>query len=408
MPIKIKFKIPFFRRHKEEEDTISIKFDEIDKFVEEMRKSGIIKKYMEMLEEKYENFLEELNTSKEMLKKLEEEGEKSFSKLALERLEKVEKVEKTTIKELNDFYTKTFSIIQSIINIPGELQYKVLEFEGGKETLNTLNKLIKRFEELRKVLLKRFEEYSIVNQFEVSVKLIDEVKSQLGKIKEMKKNMVETSKELEALEKEIEKLLNEKEGIEENKEKEGIKELEIRIKKLEEEKDKILSEITRNIFSVRREIEKILHEKDIKLYEFFKKVGIEDLEREECKKILEIVKKNKEKMGEKERLKIERFLEFCERRMKDDRKKLSIIEKEMSELKKEVKELIQKTKDKEWEIEKLIKEKRYKLKNLENRKERIKKEIYETKKNIKKKIRKIEIVFSRITKPKKVRIILED
>ena len=327
--MKLTIKIPFFGKNKEKvKEEITIENSEkLREFTEKLRKEGKVAEYYEELRTRYKTFLDEFEEVKKILDELERMGEKKFTKFVKDNLNGVRPVDKETIAGFHEFYTNSFGIIDRIIKIPPPIQYDVLNYENGKYVIDKLNDFIKKFDEFKKFLAKRYGEYTIVNDLEKSLEKMKEVEELKEKLKDLE-NSDDLEKEREVLKQSLEErdwnIVETKDG----------KILEEEIVSLNKEIEEINSNLKTGILKAKRPISKILYsKKDNKLFKFFENFSSKPLDTldENFWKIVDVVKQNLISLGGKDRsiliwetdfgaedLKKEPELEYEEKKMLDE------------------------------------------------------------------------------------------
>jgi len=402
--IKIKIKFPSFHKEKEGEE---IKLKDVKNYLEKLKESGDVSEFYEKLKSRYKEFIESFKKVKRDIEILEKNGENKFTSLVKPELEKVGELEEFELDKTQKYYSNVSNVIDRIIKIPGQLQHESLNYEHGKETIDSLNSFVKRFDEFKKILAKRYSDYSVVNDLEKAKKKFEEVE-------ELKRKSQESKEESEKLEKEKienEKLLSEKEKeLEDVKSKMKNKEIESLEKELEEVKNQINESkfyLRTNLLKAKRPITKILHSGDKKTFRFFNEFVESPLENinENFWEIVDLLKKERfEELEDVEKESIKEFLEFVRdklevelRRLSELVKKKRVIELKIEELKAENEKLLNKFIREKLEADEKLKETVRRFKRAEEEKNNVEK-------NFKKNLKILEKMIGRIAK-REVKII---
>lgn len=399
-PIKIKISLPLFGKEKKKEIK-TIRFSEVKNYLEELRDKKEISEYYGKLKRSYEDFMEKLHEIEKALEILEDEGEKTFTPIVRKRLERIEKLNKFNISSYQEFYTNTFHIIDGIVKISPRTQYQVLEYEKGKETIDLVNSFLEKIQDLKKILAKRYSEYSVVNHFENALRKQKEIEGLMKKV-ESKKGRFELSvkEEIDA-KKLFEGKNNNLEDVKSKLNHEKAKKLKIRIDSLNSEIEMAKTELKANLLGARRPISKVLHSvNDKKIFEFFQKKFIKyPLEHinEKFWLLVDIVKKENIKLDENERKEMNEFLKFVENSLHDKHlkyKNLKMDKKKIEDMLEEIslknREILERFKN---EKKRAKKEFRIKKRRLEN----FRKEKDELEDLLRKKIKSLEIVLSKVS-----------
>ena len=147
--IKIKIKFPSFHKEKEGEE---IKLKDVKNYLEKLKDSKEISEFYEKLKSRYKEFIESFKKVKRDIEILEKNGENKFTSLVKPELEKVGELEEFELDKIQKYYSNVSNVIDRIIKIPGQLQHDSLSYEHGKETIDSLNSFVKRFDEFKRKL----------------------------------------------------------------------------------------------------------------------------------------------------------------------------------------------------------------------------------------------------------------
>ena len=400
--IRITIKLPSLSK-KERESEI-IKFWKIGDFIEGLKDERKISNYYNKLKNTYDHSIDKLDRVKKAIENLENKGENKFSPLIKKNLEKIEKPGEFSASSLQRFYTSTFYIVEKIVKIPRKIQHEALNYENGEKTIQLLNSFLESLDDLKKILEKRYSEYSVVNHFENALKKYEETKEIKKRIEKIEKKIEEVERE----EEQVEKLLREKEEfqVESIDEKEIIK-INDKLSSVEKEIEIINSSLKINLLHGRREISKILHSTDKKLFSFFKTFVENPLDNinENFWKMIKELEKVRYELTEKESEKLNRFLSFAENRLNNEMNKLKnlikekkLLEEEKGNILSKKREILSKIGEEKERIEK-------EFKKIQKRKKDLRKERNELQTLMKNNIKMLEIMLSKIKK-KKIKIVV--
>ena len=351
--------------------------------------------------------MDKLHGVEKALEILEKEGEKTFTFAVRKKLEKIKELNKFDVSSFQEFYTDTFHVIDEIVKISPQTQHQVLKYKNGKETIQLLNSFLKKTRDLKKILAKRYSEYSIVNHFENALKKHKEIEELVEKIGGIENKIESVIKE----EKHTEELLEEKiknlQTIELKIRNENIAKLEKQISSLDNKIRTIKSNLKMNLLNARRPISKILHSKrDKKLFVFFKKFIDNPLENinEDFWKIISILKN--ENLNKNENRSINEFLKFVENKLNDIIVEYKNLEIKKKKLKGTVEELSLKNKEVLGKFEKEKNDTEEKLRIIHKRLSDLKKEKKSLDTIIRKNVKALEIILKKVS-DRKIKIKLK-
>jgi len=395
--IKIKIKLPSFGK-KEKREIEEVQFSEIKNYMEELRNEGKISEYYDKMRKSYEELMEKLEEVKKAFENLESKGEKKFTPLVGKNLEKIEKLDEFSIPSFQKFYTDTFYIIDRIVKIPARIQHEILNYENGKETIGLLNSFLKDLQDLKKILAKRYSEYSVVNHFENALKKHKEIEELMKKIEDTEKRIRPLAKEKEDVKKLLEQKIKNLESMGSEVDTKKIVELKKQIDSLNSKIKTINSDLKINLLRARRPISKILHSgEDKKIFEFFQNFMEHPLENinENFWKMVGIVKIEDVELNEDENKRLNEFLKFVESELKKKFDKYEDLRKEIETLKDMLenfssrnKEILKKLEDEEKNVEE-------KLKIVNRRLEKLEKEMGNLQTLFRKSIKVLEIMIKK-------------
>jgi len=400
LDIKIKFKIPFLDKGKRGKGK-SIKTNEVRSFLEKQRNKGQISEYYEKLESSYNNFMKKLQEVKQEIKKLENEGERTFTRAVKKKIDKIKSLDDFSVSSYQRFYTDTFEIIDKMIRISPRTQRRVLKFKKGKETIDAINSFLARLKDVKKVLSKRYSEYSVVNHFEKGLKKEREVKEIKEDLKAIKNKVTLIEKKLnkkkELLKNKESSLQNLKSEVDSDK----IKKIKDKVRNLDKKIEKSESKLRVNLTLARRPISKILHSSgNKKIFDFFREDFVELPSgniNEKFWKMVDIVKNSDNGLSETEKDNVKKFLRFVENHLGKNISKSQDWEKEKKKLKGKLDKIISENKkvlrEKEREIRKIKRDVNRAKRRLEN----LEKERSEKEKKLRKETKVLKIILSKVS-----------
>jgi len=393
--IKIKIGLPFFGK-KEKKQIETIEFSNIKSYIEKLRKEGEISEYYDKLNKSFETLMERLKKVKKAFENLENKGEKKFTSLVSRNLEKIKTMDEFNLSSFQQFYTDTFYIISSIIKIPARIQHKVLEYEGGKETIELINSFLNDVNNLKKILAMRYSEYGVVNHLENALKKYRDTEKLMKNIEETEKKIRLVTKEKKDTEKLLEKRTESLKNTESRVDTEKLVELKEQINSLNARIGTIDSDLRISLSRARRPISKILHSKeDKKMFEFFQnfiEYPSENIN-ENFWEMMDSLKFKDVKLNEDENRGLNEFLKFVEDYL---RKKFDEY-KNLKEKKRQLENMLEKVSSRNEEVlKKLENEKKNiegKLKIVNRRLEKLKKERNSLQALFRKNVKVLEIMI---------------
>lgn len=396
--IRIKINFPLFRKENKKE-VESIEFSETRNYMNKLKNEGEISKYYNKLEESYEKFINTLDEVKKTFEDLENRNEKKFAPLVRRNLKKIKKLDEFNVSSFQGFYIDTFYTIGRIVKIPVRVQHEALNYENGKEAISLLNSLFKELHNLKKILAKRYSEYSIINHFEKASKKHEEIQEFIKKTEDLEKKIGPVLKEEKNIKKSLEEKKKNLQDLEPKTENEKIMELKKQISSLDTEIKTIEYDLKISLLNGRRQISKVLHsEEDKKFFEFFQdfiKSPLENVNENFWKMVSKL--KKIPKINEEGNENINEFLKFVENELNDkilEYKKLGNEKKKLEdtfeELSSKDREIFRKFEKEKYDAEKRFKIIQKKLNDLEKEKKRLEAGIREN-------IKILEIMLNKIS-----------
>ncbi len=339
--IKIKIKLPSFGKENKREIE-AIQFSEVQNLIDDIKSKNEISEYYGMLKKSYENFMENYQKVESALEILEDEGEKTFTSAIKKKLRKIEELNKFDISSFQEFYTKTFEVID-IVKISPKVQYEVLKYEKGKETIESINSFLKRLRELKEVLAKRYSEYSVVNHFENVLKKKEEINGLKELIENLEKDIEAKGRKLKDKKKLLDEKNNELEKIKSDLDVSKVEEIQNKINSLDESITEVEPDLKKSLVMARRPISKILHSStNKKIFDFFRekflRFPLENIN-EKFWEMMDILKNNDTELSETELEDLGKFLKFVDKELEKKVLKLKNLEIEKKNLEKRVKKI---------------------------------------------------------------------
>ncbi|MCW4030868.1 MAG: hypothetical protein NWE80_00710 [Candidatus Bathyarchaeota archaeon] len=296
-----------------------IRFSEVKSYIEAVRNSEKVSKDYSFLIKNYEEFIEKLDEVKRELLILRENGEKRFTKMASENLDAIENLNEFNSSSFREFIDNTAQVILSVMKIPAGIQRKTLKYENGKETINALNSFLKSFRTLKNVSSELLAENSVVRYHGDALKKYKEMRESFRKKEILRKKIELLRKEKEGKKRNLEESTENLRAIRSKIDNKEILEAKKHVTSLNNKIREITSDMKINLRKGRRPISKVLHSKDRKLFEFFQYFIEFPLENINARfwEIIATLEKESINLGEKERKKIDNFINFSKRRLND-------------------------------------------------------------------------------------------
>lgn len=315
--IRKKIRLALSGRKPEIEETI--RFSEVKSYIEKLRDSEKVSKDYSSLMKSYDEFMEKLGEVKKELEILQKNGEKRFTRIAIRNLEGIKDLDEFNSSSFREFYVDTAQVVHDIMKIPGGIQRKTLNYEHGKETIDALNSFLRSFKNLRKVFSEILAENSVTEYHGNALKKYIEIEDSLRKREDLQNRIKSLRKEKEEKKRDSEEKTANLRAAQSRIDNKEILEVKKRIVSLDKKIKQSSSGLRINLRKGRRPISKILHSEDKKLFEFYQYFTEHPLENinERFWEIIATLEKERSNLGEKERKKIDGFLDFCKKKLND-------------------------------------------------------------------------------------------
>jgi len=312
-----KIRLAFSRKKPETVETIH--FTGVKSYIEKLKKSERVPKNYYLLKRNYEEFIERLDDVKIELEILQKNGEKRFTRITNEKIDAIKELDEFDLSSFGEFYVDTDKVIHSMMEIPAGIQRKTLYYENGEETIDALNSFLRSFRNLKNVFSEILAGNSVVGYYGNAMKKCKEIEDSLKRMENLQDRIELLRKEREEQKRNKEERTANLQAAQSEIDSEEILEAEKRVIALNSNIREISSDLKTNLRKGRRQISKILHSKDRKLFKFYQYFTDYPLENinERFWGMVATLEKESINLGEEERKKIDPFLNFSRKKLDD-------------------------------------------------------------------------------------------